>query len=408
MTSPPRIARSHQKFVAFSVVGVAMVCLPLLQVLNYQQAELEQLQNQRAQLDPVAAAVNAQWALLDHRALASAVLTGQGSMESDRQRAKTEVDDRLLSLSSVLGNGQWQLAVLEARALGEDWSQLAQEVQAQTLSPAQSNEAHTLRIEQTLQIVDLVTTSLAPDAELETEAPSAFLNSALQLSQVAAHLSQYSPQALEAALTRAIGKPTAQALQAPLAQAVQASQQFQKVWARAKAEAPADHHSPGAGDVEATLIASEVQQSLQQALVQQRRLLSALKAHHDHALGQQTATVQAQRDLLLACLLVLGLFATGLGLSLLRPIMRSDARALSSASDIGLWVGPAAQARADFEDSLDEIDSDTDGEIGTAFDLADSQAPGAQPASSQRSQAQGLLDRLRDRKRSSPSDSLAD
>lgn len=385
-----------------------MVCLPLLQVLNYQQAELEQLQNQRAQLDPVAAAVNAQWALLDHRALASAVLTGQGSMEIKRQQAKTDVDDRLLSLSSVLGNGHWPLAVLEARALGKDWLQLAQEVQAQKLSPAQSNEAHTLRIEQTLQIVDLVTTGLAPEAELDAAQRSAFVHSALQLSQVAVGLSQLSPEALKAALTRAVGHPAAQALQAPLTQAVQASQQFQKVWAEARAEWPADQHSPGSSDAEAVLIAAELQHSLQQALVQQRRLLSALKAHHDHSLGKQVATVQAQRELLLASLLVLGLLTAGLGLSLLRPIIRADARAQSGNGDIGLWVRPAAQTQASFEDSLDEIGGDIDSEINTAFDLADSPAQTVPQTASKQSQTQGLLERLRNKRRASPADSLVD
>ena len=147
----------RHRFMAFSAVGVLMVCLPLWQVLQYQQSDLQQLANERALLNPVTRAVHVQFGLLAHQKVSAQLLQGQPELEPTRQTVQEGVDGELQALSQELKQGLWSHAAAETRDLSNDWQTLAQQVKARALTAARSDEAHALRVEQAVQVVDLVT-----------------------------------------------------------------------------------------------------------------------------------------------------------------------------------------------------------------------------------------------------------
>ncbi len=156
----PRLPR--RRLALLSLAGALMVALPLGQVLRYQNAELQALAEQRAALDPMARAVDVQRALLAHRPLAGAVLSGDKAREPERRRRQAEVDVCMATLGQALSAGSWPLAEREGQALRFDWALLAHQVALRGLAAAQSDDAHRLRVEQVLQIIDLLADALTP------------------------------------------------------------------------------------------------------------------------------------------------------------------------------------------------------------------------------------------------------
>ena len=208
MSEPQTAPRSRQKFYAFSAVGAAMVCVPLVQVLQYQHSDLRQLQAERSLLDPVSHAVNAQYSLLAHGDLAAHTLVGRELFEADRQRVALDVDTQIHALIVEIEQGAWSAAREEARSLAADWTVLADRVNRRGIGVPQSRQAHELRVEQVLQILDLV--AMNPVSESSgtgahgTEAdgrPSALLSSArvlLRMAQETAALGQAAGPVTEA------------------------------------------------------------------------------------------------------------------------------------------------------------------------------------------------------------------
>jgi hypothetical protein len=151
--------RMRQGLAALSLVGAVLIALPVAQLLRYQSAELKSMQVNRAALDPVARAVHLQRGLLAHRDLAAQVLRGQDKLELDRKQRQTEVDGRLAALMVTLASGRWELAIGEADDLRIDWLQLARQVLERQIDAPSSDAAHRLLVEQTLQVIDLVSAS---------------------------------------------------------------------------------------------------------------------------------------------------------------------------------------------------------------------------------------------------------
>lgn len=158
---PQRVGR---RLAALGFVGALMVALPLVQLLRYQNSEAHTLAAARAGLDPVARAVDVQRGLLAHRDAANLVLGGRENFEPERQVRQGEVDERLATLAGALVAGQWQRAIDESTALREDWLTLARQFADRSLAAGESDQAHRLLIEQTLQVMDLVADAGAPQA----------------------------------------------------------------------------------------------------------------------------------------------------------------------------------------------------------------------------------------------------
>lgn len=359
---------------AFSAVGVAMVCLPLWQVLQYQQSDMSQLAAERALLDPVSRAVHVQFGLLAHRQVAAQMLQGQPQLEPARQAVQVGVDEHLLSLSQDLAQGLWSHALAETRDLTRDWQALARQVKARELTPPQSQEGHALRIEQAVQVVDLVTlgdgvsdagggslrlagaaralTRLA--AELPTPALAAQPAVELAAAQVRlqARLLVLERALVETPPLRSAGVGTVGtlgALRPALAEVQRTTRQLLQL-------------QPGTGTVavaDTTELRAQRTVAWQQAQTAQLNLFNQALGQHKRALAQRQDTLQRQQMALLAALALLSAAALALAAVLARQLSRTpdpeqpeppnrpqqqpDATGQRhSAAEAGVWAGPVA------------------------------------------------------------------
>jgi len=335
MSEPQTAPRSRQKFYAFSAVGAAMVCVPLVQVLQYQHSDLRQLQAERSLLDPVSHAVNAQYSLLAHGDLAAHTLVGRELFEADRQRVALDVDTQIHALIVEIEQGAWSDAREEARSLAADWTVLADRVNRRGIGVPQSRQAHELRVEQVLQILDLVAMNPVSESPRTgahgTEAdgrPSALLSSArvlLRMAQETAALGQaagppeqaggWVPGAvhdLQPARQRALTR-----LQA-VEQALPAPQRAALANAFADARAATLAHLDGLADTRPE--AAQLPRSAQAALQAQQTLFVGLGEQQRKVLALRSA--QAERKILAWLLLMVAMLglATTLALRLLREL----------------------------------------------------------------------------------------
>ena len=383
----------RHRFVAFSAVGVAMVCLPLWQVLQYQQADLQQLAAERALLDPVTRAVHVQFGLLAHRQVSAQLLQGQPQVEPARQAVQVGVDEQLQALSLELKQGLWSHAAAETRDLTRDWQALAQRVKARTLTAGRSDEAHALRVEQAVQVVDLVTMADPLTGALSDEASAAAgrsrspnLNGTPRFAEVARRLSRLAAELPTTALAE---NPPAAPLsfdlpraQPPSADKAAASARLLRQLAQVQlalaatptAAAPAATAAPwraawaeadrstrqvlqlqlGAGTTTAgadgrTLTSEVQQQAMQQALQlahqAQLSLFNQALGQHKRVLTQRHNAVQRQQVALLAALALLAAAALGLAAVLMRQL-RTAAPAPANPPPRNLAAGQAQQAAA--------------------------------------------------------------
>jgi hypothetical protein len=329
--------RSRHRFFAFSAVGVAMVCVPLAQVLQYQNNDLQQLKSERALLDPVSQAVTTQHSLLNHRDLAGQVLMGRTQFEGERQFAQGDVNLQMASLAGVLTGGAWTFALAEARTLTEDWNGLAADVTQRRISAPQSFDAHALRLEQTLQVIDLVSVSQVPAEGQLPATRTAFAASARLLPRMAREMDR----ALGQGATTPTGKPADKPAAQPITNKEPPAARLKAVEAAIVGAAPStlvpafaavastnqDHlHSlqaaatgPQAPTADAQLAATQMA-AAKAARQAQLHLFTVVRAEHQAALQARIASVQQQRVALWALLGALASVALGLGLHVLQGL----------------------------------------------------------------------------------------
>ena len=140
-----------------------MVLLPLGEVIRHQAQDIQLLTAERAMLDPLSQAVAVQRGLLSHSDLCQRLLAGRTQLEPERKLRQAVVDTALWDLKSTLSAGLWVPALGEAGQLTLDWRNLIHRLQSRSLDIKSSHAEHRLLIEQTLQVMDLVTAA-APSA----------------------------------------------------------------------------------------------------------------------------------------------------------------------------------------------------------------------------------------------------
>lgn len=199
----------RRRFAALGLVGAVMVLLPLVQVLRYQDAQLQAALAQQAALDPLLLAVDTQRALLDHQPLAARVLRGQAEAEAARQAVQGQADERVFRLDMAVAMHGDAHAMQESDALRQDWHRLARGVQARALSVPASDGGHRLLVEQVLQLVDLLTLGAWTPAAADPTAPGLAALAAQRVPRLAVALAALDeredaplPRALAAALVR--------------------------------------------------------------------------------------------------------------------------------------------------------------------------------------------------------------
>ena len=313
----------RHKFAALGVVAVAMVATPLVQVLRYQSAEIEAALYAQAGLDPVAGAVTLQHALLAHRDIAGLVLRGVLQLEPERSLRQAEVDQRAAHLESALFTLKLPRAVSEAQALRQDWVTLVPQVEQRKILPVDSDAAHRLLVEQTLQVIDLVADASGFDPQGPGKTYLASVRELAALPHVAAQIAALglAPDsgaergdlmAAEAALARTLGH---------LSEGLNGGALSDPLLARAVATAgvTADHlfHLRRHGDA---ADAAALRAATAAALQAQAHLFDAASHAVRQALRVRVDRVEEQRAQLLALMAGLALMAAGLALGVRRHL----------------------------------------------------------------------------------------
>lgn len=306
--SDRRLAHINHKFAALGVVGAVMVLLPMAQLLRYQSAEIQTLELQRASLDPMGDAVALQRSLQAHGDVARAVLQGRLLLEPQRQQRQSDVNRRLDELGHALAAGLWERALDEAHALAGDWAVLARQVASRSIGAAQSDHAHRLRVEQALQVMDLLSLALGPELP---GAPGASARAAAALPRVAQQFAATTPGAEAASLHATVARQqqvlrslrALLALQADDALAAAATHAEQQVQQLQRALAHPETDWPGARDL---------------AVQAQLDLLVLARTHAAHSLDEHLQQVRQGRAALAVALTALG----ALALMLLQHLVR--------------------------------------------------------------------------------------
>ena len=345
--------RLHRRLAALSLVGAALVALPVLQLLRYQTAELNALADGRAGLDPVGRTVFLQRGLLLHRDIAGLVLRGQEALEPERKLRQVEVDQRMAALMVALTSGSWEQAIGESDAQREDWLRLARQVLERGIDATASDQAHRLLVEQGLQIIDLLAeadparaehrSGLGPDMSATMGAVHALPRLIWQTTALPTASDPRDPDArqrqmaiIEAGLARTLGR-----LEIALGR-------------RSSATATPDPAAPRVALVQAGAAAGaaveryfsllrrtpegepEIRAATGEAVQAQLRLFDAALAVANEALVDRTRVVAQGRVVLLCGLSALALLAGLLALSLAQGL-----RLLQAAEQ---WRGDAAAA----------------------------------------------------------------
>lgn len=320
-TPPSGRPTSRFKLAALSAVGVAMVALPLFQVLRYQGAELQAAMEEQAGLDPVVHTVAVQRSLLAHRDVAGRVLRGQAALEAERLSRQGEVDERVAQLAGALVVVATDRAVEESNALREDWALLARQIQRRQITAPESDLGHRLLVEQTLQVIDLVVDATGLGSNREAGAALLATVMTRSLPRLATEIAALdSPgatgrpadprqvAAIEAALARSLGRLNRMIEHSAVPRPALAA-------ATAGAGAAADRYFSllrGQPDADATP-AGEA------ALQAQFRLLDATRDVMAEILSDRVSQARHSRDVLATLMAVLALLTLGLARRVLAP-----------------------------------------------------------------------------------------
>jgi hypothetical protein len=315
--------RLRHKLAALSLVGVLMCVLPLLQVLNYQGLEISLARNAQAELDPLLGAVALQRGLLAHRDSAGQVLRGRTELDTERLARQAAVDSRLTLLDGMLGLRGGLKAIGEAQAMSEDWARLVSQIAERSISADNSDAAHRLLVEQTLQVIDLVAqgSNLLHDKDADVATLAASLARPLpQLSTTLALLQSPRPKGDSAAAAAEAQLETAML---PLGEKRPLGRSRDRSLADAVAAARVATHShlrllrdPKAVPEETALTSAKAVQ-LNDAVIE------ATQATLRHQLAARVQGVESRRAQLLGTLAALGAVAAALLFSLLRATRSS-------------------------------------------------------------------------------------
>jgi hypothetical protein len=355
MTEPRPRSRLHFKFAALGAVGTALVLVPLTEVLQQQGRAVQAARDERAALNPMASAVALQRALVAHRDMSAQVLRGRTAWEPARQQGAAAVDQLVDALTQALRTLAWQHPLEESQALAEDWWQLARAVGGRSISPAASDLSHRLRVEQALQVMDLISASWAPGDDTES---AVLRQAAVSLPRLSLQWSGGMPAsdgaAADAALKRqarllaalVADAPAGQATAARASAALQATQRLLAV--RTPGTVHAEAASGGsAGDQRDPVQSSrDVQEARTAALQAVAEVHDAVWRDRLQALDTRVAQRQQTRALSLAglcALCVAGLWLlSGRRRHWMRPVPTPGAYAQPAAQDMPPIPVPSA------------------------------------------------------------------
>lgn len=150
-------AQPGHRFALLVVLGLAVIAAPLTEAWRRHGLETQTALDARRALESVSVSVKAQRALAAHRPYAAAVLAGRSEQEPERLRRQQAVDSEVGALVATLEANHLHRALDEADQLRNDWTVLLERIGRRQATPAASDAAHDLLVEQVFVIMDLAT-----------------------------------------------------------------------------------------------------------------------------------------------------------------------------------------------------------------------------------------------------------
>ena len=156
MKNPLRSMKLWQKFSAIGVIATVMCAVPLVQLVQYKNSEIDVAQSEDDGLDPVRTAVALQRQVQAHRGLSALVLNGQAEADTERRARQAEVNTQHARLQEQLATLGYTKPAEEAKAWKAAWDQLGGQVDSRSTQAADSFAAHTALVDRNLSLIDHV------------------------------------------------------------------------------------------------------------------------------------------------------------------------------------------------------------------------------------------------------------
>jgi hypothetical protein len=337
----------RHKLAALSVIGVTMCLLPLWQVLRYQALEIDAARRAEGGPDPALLAVTLQRGLLGHRDITAQVLGGLGELEMERRQRQATVTLGMAEVGQAVQRRGPLPAMDEVQSMRSDWVDLVRRVVLRELSADESNAAHRLLVEQTLQIIDLVADSstLLTDSDPAIARLTHALAGPLPRFTVALQTPRgdVAPGKGSAALRATATEVDRALLTLPAVSDVVQAKALGEATARARRAVAAylqqvrdgTRHGSGATPPTAAETAAEIR-SLELAQQAHMAVVAVLQDQLQGRLQARLGSLQQQRQILLLAMAALALLALALMASLARALVQIDAVVRDGLAELGV------------------------------------------------------------------------
>ena len=159
-----------QKFASIGVISAVMCAVPLSKVVQYKNSELGVAISEKTGRDSaISTGIELQKQLQAHRGLSSLVLNGNVSADSDRRARLADVSAQIALLDTQLATHGYSAAAKLASEIKADWDKVVQRIDGRELSAKESFAAHSEIVQKNLLLLDKVADasglSLDPVAE---------------------------------------------------------------------------------------------------------------------------------------------------------------------------------------------------------------------------------------------------
>ena len=357
MSNVLRSMKLWHKFTVLGVIGAVMCAVPLSKVIQYKADELAMARGEEAGLGPVRTANALNRVLIEHGRLAELAASGESKFEADRRARAAEAKDLFATLSKQLTDLAYQGAVGQLGESKSGWDKLQAAIDGRQ---AGADEIETLNGEVVAHAVEMLDeiadgSGLALDPMADTyNLMTAVMDhlprsiDALEGVRVNAHTTLHAKSAAVAETERLhlshnlktsryffgrgigqtehashINPAIKDSLGASMEQASARTEQLLK----ATEEGLVKSAKPGLDSAAAASMAAA-------AIGAQQKLLDEATETLSQLLVERIASIESQRNLLLAEIGALLLVALGLGFAVVRSVTRPLAHAVEAADAV--------------------------------------------------------------------------
>ena len=355
MKNPLRSMKLWQKFSAIGLIAAVMCAVPMVELVQFKNAEIAATLAEKIGLDPLRTAVALQRLVQAHRGLSGLVLNGKAEADSDRRARQADVNTAHAKLQQQLTEQGHAKVAEEGKAWKTGWDKLSSQVDSRGIEPADSFAAHADLVHRNLAQIERVAD--ASGLSLDPVSESYFVMTAVvdhlpRLAEATASVRGHGTAMLAAGATSAsdraemaaamrnaeylYGRATDQvkkggeinpavkkALEAALASNKAEVERFFKL-------VNANLLTDGAG----TLAAAEFYQTGSASVDAQYKLIDTATQALDDLLQARIHDTAQARAVLFGLLGALALLAIGLGVAITRSVTRPLSHAIDAAGAV--------------------------------------------------------------------------